>query len=185
MFREKPKAATAEQYFAAGNFYWNSGIFVWRADTIWRALSEFEPEMGALLARIVNAWGSPRFDQEFRQSFEQIRGRSIDYAVMEKYEPVVVIEASFDWDDVGSWRSLARLSSLDQDGNAVIGRHLGINTRGCIVRGSGEHLIVTLGLEDCVVVHTPDATLVARKQDEESVRQVVEQLRQRGWEEYL
>jgi mannose-1-phosphate guanylyltransferase len=185
MFREKPNAATAEQYLASGRFYWNSGIFVWRAETIWRALSGFEPEMAACLAKIVQSCGQPGFSQVFQQSFSQIQGKSIDYAVMEKYDPVVVIEASFEWDDVGSWRSLARLRSSDSDGNTVVGRHLGVNTRGCIVRGGDEHLIVTLGMEDCIIVHTPDATLVAKKQDEESVRQVVEQLRQRGWEEFL
>jgi mannose-1-phosphate guanylyltransferase len=185
LFREKPKAETARQYLDSGRFYWNSGIFVWRASTIWDAIRSFEPQMGEHLATIVSAGGSPGFPRVFQQSFERIQGKSIDFAVMEKYDRVAVIEASFAWDDVGSWCSLARLRGADHDGNTAIGRHLGINTRGCIIRGDDGHLIVTLGIEDCIVVHTPDATFVARKQDEESVRNVVELLRQRGWTEYL
>lgn len=185
MFREKPNAETACEFLAAGTFYWNSGIFLWRAATIWRALCEFEPEMGRHLAQIVDAYDKPGFSDVFRDEFAKIRGKSIDYAVMEKYPRVAVIEASFDWDDVGSWRALTRLQGTDENGNTVIGKYVGINSRGCIVRGDEQHLIVTLGMEDCIVVHTPDATFVARKQDEESIRQVVEQLRQRGWDEYL
>jgi mannose-1-phosphate guanylyltransferase len=104
---------------------------------------------------------------------------------MEHAQDICVIEAPFDWDDVGSWQSLARLAGSDVAGNTVSGRHLGINTKGTIVRTDGDHLIVTIGLEDCIVVHTPDATLVARKQDEEAVREVARQLAERGWRELL
>jgi mannose-1-phosphate guanylyltransferase len=133
MFREKPNAATAAQYLAAGSFYWNSGIFVWRAATIWQALCDFEPEMAGHLTTIVAAFGTSAFPQVFSESFARIRGKSIDYAVMEKYPHVAVIEATFEWDDVGSWRALTRLQGTDSEGNTVSGRHLGINTRGCIV----------------------------------------------------
>ena len=185
MFREKPNTETAKQYVQSGKFYWNSGIFVWSAKTIWNALRQFEPEMVEQLTDIVSAYDSRDFGRVFRERFEKIRGKSIDYAVMERYPNVAVIEVSFDWDDVGSWQSLTRLRGVDQAGNTVQGRHLGVNTQGCIVRTDDEHLVVTLGLEDCIVVHTPDATLVARKQDEESVRKVVELLKERGWTDYL
>jgi mannose-1-phosphate guanylyltransferase len=185
IFREKPNAVTAKQYLASGNFYWNSGIFVWNAKTIWDALREFEPEMVEQLDKIVAAYGSAEFSRVFRERFEKIRGKSIDYAVMERYPNVAVIEVSFDWDDVGSWQSLTRLRGTDDQGNTVIGRHLGVNSKGCIVRTNDEHLVVTLGMEDCIVVHTPDATLVARKQDEESVRKVVELLKEKDWTEFL
>jgi mannose-1-phosphate guanylyltransferase len=185
MFREKPNAATAKQYLESGKFYWNSGIFVWKAKTIWDALREFEPEMVVQLDKIVAAYGSADFPRVFRDQFEKIRGKSIDYAVMERYPNVAVIEVSFDWDDVGSWQSLTRLLGADENGNTVIGRHLGVNTRGCIVRTDDQHLVVTLGIDECIVVHTPDATLVARKQDEESVRKVVEILKERDWTEFL
>ena len=122
----------------------------------------------------------------FRREFAAIDGKSIDYAVMEHYEDVVVIEAPFAWDDVGSWQSLSRLRESDPGGNTVVHtRHLGIDTTGSIIRGQDNHLIVTVGLSDCIVVHTPNATLVANKHQEEAVRQVVQLLKEKGWEEYL
>ena len=104
---------------------------------------------------------------------------------MERHEDVVVVEAPFTWDDVGSWQAVARTQGHDPEGNTVVGKHLGINTTGCIVHTDNEHLIVTLGLKDCLVIRTPDATFVANKHDEEAIRDVVEQLRQRGWTDYL
>jgi mannose-1-phosphate guanylyltransferase len=97
----------------------------------------------------------------------------------------VVIEAPFEWDDVGSWQALSRLRGTDAEGNTIAAKHLGVNTRGTIVRGPDDHLIVTLGIADCVVVHTHDATLVANKHDEELIRQVVKLIQERGWQEYL
>ncbi len=184
MFREKPKAKVAQEYLAAGRFYWNSGIFVWRADTIDQALAKFSPKIHAHL-QAVTAAPDREFPEVFRREFAAIEGQSIDYAVMERYDDVAVIEAPFAWDDVGSWRSLTRLYPQDENGNTVIGRHLGVNSHGLIVRGDEERLIVTLGMKDCIIVHTPDATLVANKNDEEAVRQVVEEIRRRGWEEFL
>ena len=184
-FREKPDAETAAEYLASGRFYWNSGIFVWKARTILDALAEHQPEMYARLERIAEAAGTPGYEQVLAGEFAAIEGISIDYAVMEHATDVLMIEAPFDWDDLGSWQSLARLRGADEQGNTIAAKHLGLNTKGTIVRGGGEHLIVTLGLSDCIIVHTPDATLVANKHDEESIRRVVELLEEKGWEEYL
>ena len=109
----------------------------------------------------------------FDSEFAAIRAQSIDYAVMERYENVVVIEAPFDWDDVGSWRSLVRLRGEDKDGNTIVGKHLGIRTTGSIVRTDDQHLIVTC------LLYTSDAA------DEEAIRQVVKALQEQGWAEYL
>lgn len=184
-FREKPNAATAAKYVESGEYYWNSGIFVWRAATILDALAEHQPQMLKHLKCIDATWGTDQYDEVFRREFTAIKGVSIDYAVMEHATDVAVIEAPFEWDDVGSWQSLARLKGADDSGNTVVGRHLGVDTHGTIVRSDDEHLVVTLGLEDCIVVHTPNATLVANKHDEESIRQVVEALKEKGWDEYL
>lgn len=184
-FREKPSAEVAEQYVAAGNCYWNAGIFVWKAAAILEALRTFEPEMYGHLQTIADSRAGEKFSQTLETEFSAIQGKSIDYAVMEKHQDVVVIEAPFDWDDVGNWRSLARMRPSDEDGNTVIGKHLGVNSRGCIINVDGDHLVVTVGMEDCIVVHTSDATLVARKHDEEAIRQVVKQLQEKGWHDYL
>ena len=98
---------------------------------------------------------------------------------------MVVIEAPFEWDDVGSWQAIGRLSAADAPGNTIQGRHLGLDTSGNIVRTTDDHLVVTLGLKDCIVVHTPDATLVANKHDEESIRKLVKLIEERGWQQYL
>lgn len=184
-FREKPARSVAEEYLARGNFYWNSGIFVWKAKTILAALARYEPAMFAHLTAIRGALGQPGFAATLDREFTAIRGKSIDFAVMEHYQPVVVIEAPFGWDDVGSWQALARSRGVDAEGNAVIGKHLGIGTSGSIIRTTDEHLVVTLGLSDAIVVHTPDATLVADKHQEEAIREVVKALESRGWREYL
>jgi mannose-1-phosphate guanylyltransferase len=185
-FREKPKGETAREYFESGRYYWNSGIFVWKARTIRDALARFEPQMHGHLRAIGEACGREDFDEVFHREFAAIEGKSIDYAVMEHYDDVVVIQAPFPWDDVGSWQSLARLHGTDDENNTVAhARHLGLDTSGTIVRGEDGHLIVTLGVSDCIVVHTPDATLVANKHQEEAIRQVVQLLKEKGWEEYL
>ena len=184
-FREKPDAATAAQYLAAGDFYWNSGIFVWKAKTILDALRQRQPAMLDRLQKIVAAWNTDRQQQVFAQEFAAIEGISIDYAVMEHATNVAVIEAPYQWDDLGGWQSLARLIGADANGNTIVGKHLGLRTTGTIVRSSDDHLVVTLGLEDCLVVHTPDATLVANKNDEEAIRQIVQELASRDWTEYL
>ena len=184
-FREKPARSIAEQYLAAGTFYWNSGIFVWKAKTILAALEKYEPQMYLHLQSIAGAIGQKDFSATLDREFTAIRGKSIDFAVMEHYQPVVVIEAPFTWDDVGSWQALARSQGTDADGNTAIGKHLAIRTTGSIVRTSGEHLVVTLGLNNTIVVHTPDATLVADKSQEEAIREVVKELEARGWRESL
>ncbi len=184
-FHEKPSAQVAQQYLDAGSYYWNSGIFVWRPATIMAALERFEPEMYGHIAAIAAALGSDEYPAVLEREFAAIQGKSIDYAVMERYDPVVVVEATFAWDDVGSWQSLPRMHGADADGNTIVGRHVGIRTSGSIVRTDARHLVVTLGVQDLIVVHTPDATLVANKHDEESIRQVVKWLQEHGWNEYL
>lgn len=184
-FREKPDEATAREYLATGAFYWNAGIFVWRVDSLLLALEKFEPEISRPIQRIAVAEGQPDFDQVFRSEFSAIRGKSIDYAIMERYDNVVVVEAPFDWDDVGSWQSLSRIHGADDQGNTIVGKHIGVRTSRSIVQTSEDHLVATLGVSDCVVVHTSDATLVCNRHDEEAVRELVKILEERGWRKYL
>jgi mannose-1-phosphate guanylyltransferase len=223
-FHEKPKADVAGRYVASGTFYWNSGIFVWRAQTILDAIAEHRPTMFEHLRRIAEAAGVhftaktqlqktqpgaavlqdtqpgaavlqdtqpgaavPHFDEVLHREFAAIEPISIDLGVMEHADDVVVIEAPFDWDDVGSWRALERLRAADGDGNVVdAARHLLLDTAGTIVRSTDPaHVVVTVGVKDLIVIVTPDATLVADKRNEESIRQVTRQLEERGWTEYL
>ena len=184
-FREKPPATVAQEYLAAGNYLWNGGIFVWKAATILSALAERQPECLDHLRRIADAWDTPDRDTVFTEEFAAIKGISIDYAVLEHARDVVVIEAPFTWDDLGGWSAVARQRGGDTDGNTVVGRHLGIESSRTIVHTGDDHLVVTMGLTDMLVVHTPDATLVAHRAHEEAVRKVVAELEKRGWTEFL
>jgi mannose-1-phosphate guanylyltransferase len=184
-FREKPKKELAQEFFDAGTFYWNSGIFLWSAKTVLNALKTYEPEMFVHIEKISQAIGTPHFQKVFVEEFEAIRGKSIDYAIMERHPKVAVIEAPFQWDDVGSWQAMSRLIKPDDHGNAVEGPFLGIDSKNMIVRSEPDHLVVTIGMQDVIVVHTKDATLVAPKQEEERVREVVKQLQELGLREYF
>lgn len=184
-FREKPDRATAEEYVAAGTYYWNSGIFLWRASTILDALKNNVPEMHSHIEKIADSIGTDRFTETLEAEFTAIDGTSIDYAVMENYPNVVTIEAPFPWDDVGSWQALSRLHQPDDQGNTVVGSHLGIDTRGAIIHAQPGHTIVTIDVDDLIVVQTEDATLVAPKHAEERVREVVKELEARNQSDLL
>jgi mannose-1-phosphate guanylyltransferase len=184
-FREKPDRAKAEEFVAAGRFFWNSGIFVWKASTILDALRQFEPTVFEGLSRLRPHLGNPGWDHALAAEFPGIKSISIDYGVLERAANVMMIEAPFDWDDVGSWQALGRQSQPDSDGNIAKGLFCSVDSHDCIVRTTSDHLIATIGMSDCIVVHTPDATLVARKDDEESIRRLVQTLRERGYERFL
>ena len=176
---------TATEFVASGEFYWNAGIFLWKAGTILKALQRFEPEMSGHIQGIVDAMGTEQFESVFDREFSAIKGKSIDYAVMEHYDNVCVMEAPFDWDDVGNWTAVPRLGGVDECGNSKQGNCLCIDSRESIVRSTDDHLLVTLGLENCIVIHTPDATLVADKTDESAIKKVVSELERLGLEQYL
>ena len=184
-FREKPALSVAEEYLQAGNFYWNSGIFVWKVATILQALRDFEPTMYQQLEEIVADAKESDLETVLDEKFPSIEGKSIDYAVMEQHPEVLVVEAPFQWSDMGNWKSLAAMHEADEAGNIVLGKHLGVASGNSIVHSTGDHLVVTVGLDDIIVVHTEDATLIASKQQEEAVRQIVERLEEKGWDQYL
>lgn len=184
-FREKPDRKTAEEYLRSGRFYWNCGIFVWRADRILKAIQAHEPEMHDRLQQLASVVGTADWEASLSEQFPQMNSISIDYAVLEREAGICVLEAAYQWDDVGSWHAMPRLIGADDDGNTVIGRHRGIDTKDCIVRTTGDHLVATLGLEGCIVVHTADATLVARTDDENAIKKLVELIRDEGDERFL
>ncbi len=184
-FREKPDETTARQFVDSGDFFWNAGIFMWRCQTILEALRNFEPTMMEHVWRIVDSVDTDSFEEVFQDSFSAIKGKSIDYAVMEHYQNVCVIKAPFDWDDVGNWTAIPRLAGVDAQGNTSTGKTMLLESHNCIVHSSSDHLVVTLGINDCIVVHTEDATLVADGNNESAIRRIVEELEMRGLKEYL
>ena len=183
-FREKPDLETAHRFLSDG-FLWNSGIFVWRADTILACLQEFEQEISAHLEPIRESWNTPDFDLTLEKEFPEMPSISIDCAVLERSSAVCVIPAPFQWDDVGSWSALPRLNTSDAVGNTVRGNHCGIDTTDCTVYSSPDHLVATIGLDNCLVVQTPRATLVAKLNDDNQVRNLLQRIEDQGLSEYL
>src|SRR6266852_2074545 len=183
--RGKPSRDSAERYLASGEYFWNSGIFVWKAATILKALAERQPKLHAAVLRIAEAWSTPERESTLRKEYEGLERISIDYAVMEHAQEVLVVQAPFRWDDVGSWLALERMHPQDAEGNTVLASHCGINSRQCVIVADEGHLIATAGVENLLIIHDGDATLVADRRDEAAVKQIVELLKKKGWERYL
>lgn len=187
-FEEKPDADRAERFVTSGEYYWNSGIFVWKAATILGELKRNKPALHAVVDRIAAAWGTPSAEAYLQSEYETIEKISIDFAVMQdagKAGRVLVLRAPYQWDDVGSWLALERRNPQDAHGNTVQGEHLGINTSHCVVVSDPGHLIATIGVSNLLIVQDGDATLVADRRDEATVKQIVEQLKKTGRDQYL
>lgn len=185
-FKEKPDIKTAQHYCDSDNYLWNCGIFVWKASTILEALARFEPDMHTQLLQISDAIGTPQYENVLNQVFPAMKSESIDYAVLEHAKQnLAVIPAEFEWDDVGNWNTLQKYFPADANGNTVVGLHCGLETSGNIIVSSKDHLVATFGIENCLIVHTPDATLMARKDDESAIKKLVNLLEERGYERFL
>jgi mannose-1-phosphate guanylyltransferase len=184
-FREKPDAELAEQMLATGEYFWNSGIFVWRVGTILKALENNRPQLHAAVQRIAQVWSTPERDQVLQREYEALERISIDYAVMEKATEVLVVEAPFRWDDVGSWLALERLHPQDMDGNTVLATHCGLNTKNCVLVADPGKLLATVGVDNLLIIQDGDAILIADRRDESAVKQLVELLKKKGLEKYL
>jgi mannose-1-phosphate guanylyltransferase len=184
-FREKPSADVAERFVASGEYFWNSGIFVWKVGTILDALAEQRPPLFAAVQRIASAWGTADGEAVLRREYEALDKVSIDYAVMERAREVLVVQAPYRWDDVGSWLALERMHPQDADGNTVLATYCGLDTRDCLIVADQGHLIATLGVKNLLIVQDGNATLVADRREEGTVKQLVEQLKKKGLESYL
>ena len=184
-FKEKPNRAQAEEFLSTGEYYWNSGNFVWRVADIVDAIRTSLPDLHAGLEKIAPALGTPDQDAVLAREYPALPKTSIDYGVMEKAPNAAVLETSFDWDDLGSWDAVARHHAVDECGNVTLTAHAGIDTTDCILVGEDEHLLATVGVENLIVVHTPDATLICNRNRASDVKALVELLRDRGANGYL
>lgn len=187
-FKEKPNEAQARDMLASGDHAWNSGMFVWKTQNILAEFGRQMPELAAQLGAIAADWGSLHEAETIGRVWPAIQAQTIDYGIMEGARQVVVIPADeLDWNDVGTWDSLFEVISPNKDGNIVIGgQHLGLDTRGSLVYMNQEHrLIVTIGVEDLVVVDTGDVLLVCRKDQAQKVRQVVSHLKETNHQSYV
>ncbi|MDH7500762.1 MAG: mannose-1-phosphate guanylyltransferase/mannose-6-phosphate isomerase, partial [candidate division NC10 bacterium] len=183
-FVEKPDLNSARAYLANGNFYWNSGIFVWKASTILREIREHLPLLYGLLQQIRPYLGTPQEKQALVDAYGQMEAISIDYGVMEKSKAVALIEAEMGWHDVGTYNALDELCPKDPSGNIKSGNLLDLDSQDSILLASSR-ILATVGLQGMVVVDTEDATLICPKEKTQQVRRVAEELKRKGLEEGL
>jgi mannose-1-phosphate guanylyltransferase len=188
-FKEKPDEATAQQLLRSGDHSWNSGMFVWRADMILGELERQMPGLYLAVGQIAAAWETPERAEVLRQYWTPLKSQTIDYGIMEQAERVAVLPASgLGWSDVGSWDSLFEVLLPDMNGNVATSanHHLALDTHNTLVySGSEERLVVTIGLDDMVVVDAGDVLMICQVDQSQKVRDVVEHLKKHNQVKYL
>lgn len=197
-FREKPSQETAEGYIESRKYFWNSGIFVWKAAAILEYLKQYAPGVAVPMEKIQQALKTAKdVPNAIADAFREVESISIDYAVMEPAAAdgkVLVVSAPFAWDDVGSWRAMERIFPQDEQGNTILGQPAPglpltvlLDTQSSIFRCSdpAKKVVACVGVKDLGVIVTPEAVLIFDKYQEESVREVTKKLKELGYEEYL
>ncbi|HEY7118325.1 MAG TPA: sugar phosphate nucleotidyltransferase [Tepidisphaeraceae bacterium] len=191
-FIEKPAKPDADRFVESGRYYWNSGMFVWRCDTVMSELSIHLPQAAAGLTKIGQAWDTPRAYDVLNQTYPTLTRKSIDYAVMEPASQgkgkahVVVVEMPVQWLDVGSWPALAETLPNDDHDNALDARVCVLldSFNNIVISHDPDHLVSLLGVSDMIVVHTPDATLVCPKTEDQRVKELVHQVKEKTGGKY-
>ena len=183
-FVEKPNAAKAAQYLKAGDYYWNSGMFVWRAATILEEIRQHQPSLGNAMDHMNDMKTAGATKQAIEEAYCRVASVSIDNGVMEQSSKSAVVPVSFTWSDVGSWGSLDEVAAKNKAGNVVTGRVIDVESTDSIVYAD-RRVVATIGLREMVVVDTPDATLVCPKSRAQDVKKVVEILKQQQAPEHL
>jgi mannose-1-phosphate guanylyltransferase len=183
-FVEKPSRQKAEQFLAEGKYFWNSGMFIWRAASIWYEISRYLPQLTRELEAIRQATTADELTTVLDAVYPRLPSVSIDVGVMERAQDVWVVPADIGWSDVGSWRALSELLTPDTQGNVVIGNLRGIDTNGCFIY-SPQKLVATIGITDLVVIETDDVVLICPKDRDQDVRKLVELLEREGRQDLL
>ena len=172
-FREKPNIDLAESFLRKGNFRWNAGMFVWAVPTVLTEFNRHAPELADFISQIRSG---KDFEKNLRERFPKLPRISFDYAIMEKADRVLVVEASFDWDDVGSWQAVSRYFKKDDHGNAANSALTTIDASDNIIFNDGETSIALLGVHNLIVVRTADALLICHRHQAERIKELVGKL---------
>jgi mannose-1-phosphate guanylyltransferase len=186
-FKEKPDEEQARELLVRGDHSWNSGMFIWRADRILEEFTRQMPDLRAVLEGISQAWGSPEQETVLGFEWPQIKSETIDYGIMENALNVAVLPAGgLDWSDVGSWDALFDVILPDNNGNVVVNsEQMLLDTHQSLIFSTGKKLIVTIGVDDLIVIDSGDALLVCRRDQAQQVRQVIANLKQSKQDQYL
>ncbi len=171
-FTEKPNADMAQAFLDSGDFLWNAGIFVWRADVIKRSFEQYQPDMANIFAEVGDSYNTPEEDKAILKAYEQCKNISIDYAIMEYADNVFVLPSSFGWSDLGNWTSLWEQHEKDYLGNAVEGNGVIIyNSENCMVMAPDGKAVIVQGLTDYCVVDTKDVLLICHLSEEQRIKE--------------
>lgn len=175
-FREKPDLATAKRYVSRSNYYWNSGLFIFRVSTIVNALRVYASEISEIFEGMQNIYGKEEEQALIDQRFPECPSISIDYAVMEKAEEIYVFPADFGWSDLGTWGSLYDRLDADAKGNVLVGNNISLyDTHDCIIHTTDERRVIVQGLDNFIVAEKDNALLICHRSEEQRIRQFVEQ----------
>jgi mannose-1-phosphate guanylyltransferase len=180
-FKEKPGQKKAEEFLSVGTYYWNSGMFIWRADAFAEKLHEYAAAWAPFWKEILKSFPDP---DQMRRIFKEMPAISIDYALMEQASGVLMAEGDFGWSDVGSWSSLFEVWPLDENKNALRTEGVTIDSKNNLVHNPGQ-LTALVGVHDLVVVNTGDALLICRKDLDQKVKHIVSQLKEKGKDQFL
>lgn len=183
-FVEKPDLETARRYIESGRFFWNSGMFIWSVRSIEKAFAKYHPPVAELIRTLTPTVGRDRFEPALKASFAAIEKISVDYAIMEKADNIIMARGGFAWDDVGSWPALGNHVPVDDEENVVVGDGEAVDSRGNIVF-SRDRLTALVGVEDLIVVQAEGVTLVCHKDRAQDVKRMVQRLREQGGRESL
>jgi mannose-1-phosphate guanylyltransferase len=184
-FTEKPSVTTAMKYLASGEYYWNSGMFAWRSAAILGELKKQLPATHDAVLEVADVWGTKRGAETLEQVYPTLMKISIDFAVMERASRVLVVEMDCHWVDVGAWPALEAIIGADENGNvAAAPKVMHLGSRGCVVVSENEHLIATIGVDDLVIVHAPDATLICKRRDAAGIKELVTNIHEKYGDEY-
>ena len=187
-FVEKPDEETAQKLLRSGDHSWNSGMFVWRADVILSEVKKQMPELYNTVDEIVSVWDAPQRNDVVQKLWYDLQSQTVDYGIMEKAEKVAVLPAGgLGWSDVGSWNSLFEVLLPDMNGNvSTNAQHLALDTHNTLVYSmDDQRLIVTIGMDDVVVVDAGDVLMVCKTDQSQKVKNVVEHLKKHNQEKYL
>lgn len=183
-FAEKPNAEVAAEFLKSGDFLWNSGMFIFRTDTMMEEIKNFMPELDTALVKLRDNLLSKDFPKILEAEYSKLKSISIDYGVMEKAKEVYIIRSHFGWNDVGAWDEVYNIKEKDNNGNVNQGRTVTINTKNCLIINDMK-MVATIGVEDLLIINTENGLLICKRGEAQSVKEVVDYLRRKGLDQYL
>jgi mannose-1-phosphate guanylyltransferase len=183
-FAEKPNLELAKAFIDSGDFLWNSGMFIFRVDTMIKEIKNYLPDLHSSMEKLEDKLHSNDFPEALELAYSQIKGISIDYGIMEKTNHVYTIRSSFGWSDVGSWDEIYNLKEKDINGNVTKGNTVMVDTKNCLIIND-QKITATVNVEDLLIIDTENGLLICKKGESQNVKEIVDYLKRKGLDQYL